>query len=263
VTAATGLREAYAVGASWLPETSDEPGLPRDEFIRELKQEIVNHPYYFTRLTLVQKFVAGELTREQLQQVALQFYFIQRDGGSTYSSALQARVPFSEKDARRVLLMNSIEEEFGPPEGHPILAKKFAMCFGLSEEEVEARYPVASAVAWLTWVKWNFNHAPLPEAIISWAAPIEFQTQNFMGQFAEALRTKYGVTDEEALQVWDVHAKVDSGPEGHADVFIDLVARYARTRASQRRVKYVADVALEIFGRFMEDLLNPRVIHYT
>lgn len=95
--------------------------------------------------------VEGELTKEQLQAYAKDYY-LHIKAFPKYLSAIHSRC--DDLEARKLLLDNLMDEENGYP-NHIDLWKQFVFALGVTPEELEAHEPSEAAKAKVaTFVRW-------------------------------------------------------------------------------------------------------------
>lgn len=205
--------------------------MPKDDFFAAL--EAARKPKHGGAHPFSVAWANGELGRKQLGRWAIQhFYYI--DAVPQQFGHLFCRYP--DLDARQHLLENLLGEENPetPDDRHPELLVQFAIACGIAREDVvEADergliLPSTRAMrAWL-WELTNVRH--LAEASAGIMVALEGQLPTLYPKYVAAM-DKMGFTREQLEFFW-VHIE---GDEEHADIGLQLTARYATTPELQRR----------------------------
>ena len=178
-------------------------------------------------------WAAGEHDRAQLGEWAIQhFYYI--DPIPQQFAQLYTRLP--DLDARRHLLENLLGEEMPacPEKRHPDLLRRFARACGVTDARIlgaEAAGEILPGTramrAWI-WELAGIRH--IAEACAGIMVALEGQLPTLYPRYVEAMR-RMGFSDDE-LEFFLVHIEGDTG---HAQVGLELTARYATTEALQRQ----------------------------
>jgi len=194
----------------------------------------------------------GELSREQLGAWATQhFYYI--DAVPQPFGHLFCRYP--DLDARRHLLENLLGEENPdtPEKRHPDLLLKFAEACGrpraqlLTAEERGEILPSTRAMrAWI-WELTGFRH--LAEASAGIMVALEGQLPTLYPKYVEAMH-RMGFNDDE-LEFFHVHIE---GDEEHADIGLQLTARYATTPELQARAIAAVRASAEMRWQLLDGI---------
>jgi pyrroloquinoline-quinone synthase len=178
-------------------------------------------------------WAAGELSREQLGQWAIQhFYYI--DAVPQQFAALYARLP--DLDARQHLLENLLGEEMPgePGRRHPDLCARFARACGVPQEMLlsaeESGQILPTTRAMRSWVWELATVRSLGEACAGIMVALEGQLPTLYPKYVEAMQ-KMGFSDND-LEFFHVHI---TGDVEHAHVGLELTHRYATTADLQRR----------------------------
>lgn len=176
---------------------------------------------------------AGEHDRAQLGEWAIQhFYYI--DPIPQQFAQLYARLP--DLDARRHLLENLLGEEMPacPEKRHPDLLRKFARACGVADARIlgaEAAGEILPGTramrAWI-WELAGIRH--IAEACAGIMVALEGQLPTLYPGYVEAMR-RMGFSDDD-LEFFLVHIEGDTE---HAQVGLELTARYATTEALQQQ----------------------------
>ena len=194
--------------------------------LRELLEEL--RPY---ALVSYHPLVNGEIeTQEELGEWARNFYV--RDVAAMLAG-IYAKCPHL--DARRFIAENLYEEEgeFKPGRAHTELSRRPGKHFGLTDDEVEARY-------------WERKNRP-KSVTRREARPKEDWLEEFAGfglgaeyfvpplfrKVIPRLREKFGLP-EDVLEFFKVHLEEDAN---HSNRTMEIILQYARTDEEQQKVK--------------------------
>jgi len=204
-----------------------------------------------------QAWAAGELTRAQLGEYAIQHYYYIELIPQQFAQ-LYARLP--DLDARQHLLENLLGEEMphAPDKRHPDLMRKFARACGVSDERILAAegngeiLPTTRAMrAWI-WELAGIRH--LAESCAGIMVALEGQLPTLYPKYVEAMR-RMGFSDDE-LEFFHVHIEGDTA---HAHVGLELTDRYATSAELQARA--IAAVRSSAAMRWsMLDGIHSRVV---
>lgn len=206
-------------------------------------------------------WAAGELSREQLGQWAIQhFYYI--DAVPQQFAALYARLP--DLDARQHLLENLLGEEMpaSPDKRHPDLCAKFARACGVSAEQLlsaEDRGVVLPTTrAMRAWVWELATVRSLAEACAGIMVALEGQLPTLYPRYVEAMR-KMGFSDDD-LEFFHVHIE---GDVEHAHVGLELTHRYATTAESQRRAVAAVHASAQVRYSMLNGIHDAIVLRHA
>jgi pyrroloquinoline-quinone synthase len=195
--------------------------------------EAARQPRHAGGHPLSRAWAAGELTKAQLGEYAIQhFYYI--DPIPQQFAQLYARLP--DLDARQHLLENLIGEEMpqAPGKRHPDLMRKFARACGVPDERLLAAEPNGEILpttramrAWI-WELAGVRH--IAESCAGIMVALEGQLPTLYPKYVAAMR-RMGFTEDD-LEFFHVHIEGDTE---HAHVGLELTDRYATTAELQQR----------------------------
>ena len=195
-------------------------------------RSLLKHPFYLS-------WTAGTLSRERLQNYAVQYY-PHVAAFPRYLSAIHSRC--ADIATRQALLENLIEEERGA-ENHPELWIRFAEAIGVPRERVLD----ASATPSSTNLVCVFTDLACSGHVPSGLAALyayESQIPPIATAKIDGLRHFYGVTDKRGLAFFSVHEKADVF---HAQAGADLIERHCATERD-------GDLAIEAGKRALDAL---------
>jgi pyrroloquinoline-quinone synthase len=168
---------------------------------------LLKHDFY-------QAWNAGELSKEDLQKYATEYYH-HVAAFPRYLSTIHSKC--ADLKARQVLLGNLIEEEQGD-ENHPELWQRFTTGLGANRvaandapQHVKTRELVDGYFDLV-----NADYATGLGALYAY----ERQTPEVSGSKIEGLEKFYNITDEQTLKFFTVHQKAD---EWHSEEVADLI----------------------------------------
>ncbi len=203
-----------------------------DSMISE--RSLLKHPFY-------QAWTAGTLSRERLQNYAVEYY-PHVAAFPRYLSAVHSRC--ADIATRQALLENLIEEESGA-ENHPELWIRFAEAIGVSRERVIDSTTSASSIGLVRAFTEIAESGHLPSGLAALYA-YESQIPGVATAKIDGLKRFYGVTDKRGLAFFKVHEQADVW---HAQADAELLARHC---ADERDHK----LALESCDRALDALLS-------
>jgi pyrroloquinoline-quinone synthase len=159
-------------------------------------RSILDHPFY-------RAWSAGTLTREDLATYARVYY----PHVAAFAGYLEAAVERADLPAVRAELLANLHEERTEPCPHGELWLRFAAAVGADAEGVRAARPAAAARQ--TVEEFRALCCGTPAAALAALYAYESQQPEVSRRKAEGLREHYGVTAEEALSYFAVHAEAD------------------------------------------------------
>ncbi|MGH2733888.1 MAG: iron-containing redox enzyme family protein [Actinomycetota bacterium] len=177
------------------------------------ERHLLNHSFY-------QRWQQGKVTMEVLREYAIQYYAYE----SAFPSYLAAGIAHLEEGPARVALEQNLADETGNPAPHPELWLRFTDALGIAREVIEGA-PLLARTSNLV----NTYDALCrkgPEEALGALYAYEAQFSQIAETKADGLRRFYGITDEGALEFFEVHAEVD---DGHAASLRIAMANSERT----------------------------------
>lgn len=223
--------------------------------LKEARQEVASIRHPFSKA-----WANGELTREQLGDWAVQHYYYIAPVPQ-HLALLYSRIP--DLDARQHIMENIVGEEMPdqPEKRHPELMVKFAMACGKTREEVEEAedrgdiLPTTRAMAAWTWELTAIRN--ISDACAALMVGLEGQLPTLYPTYVNAMK-KMGFTDDD-LEFFYVHIE---GDVAHAQVGLELSARYANTPKLQKRaialVKATAQMRYKMLDGIYEAILGQK-----
>ena len=197
---------------------------------RIASRHVLQHPFY-------QAWNAGTLTHEALQDYAAQYY--QHVAAfPAYLSAVHSHTP--DKEARKVLLQNLVDEEAGTP-NHPDLWMQFAEGMGADSTTVENTPAQPETQALVDTFRDICGNGQFTDGIAALYA-YESQIPEVAATKIAGLKAHYGVTDEATLRYFTVHIAAD---EVHRAQEKSLLETHVVTEAQANSALLSADRALE------------------
>ena len=217
-----------------------------EQFIRQLRQQVeakslLRHPFY-------QKWIAGELTLDQLRCYAVQYYHHEA-AFPRYLSAVHTRCPHL--PVRQQILANLWDEEYGP-QNHPALWLQFCAALGLERQRVEEGTVLPETRALIATMTALTSQGHFVEGLGALFA-YESQVPAIATKKIEGLKAFYGVADVEALAFFTVHQEADTA---HSQSEAEIIARYAATPEARAAVQRAVDAALDAHWLFLDGVLR-------
>jgi pyrroloquinoline-quinone synthase len=197
-----------------------------------------------------ERWVKGELTREQLGAWAAQHY--QYVGQfPRWCARVYADCPYA--DARDFLLENIIEEESGTK--HVDLLVRFAEACGVGRTEVEKTPQLPTTRALTAWC-YEMSHRPFYEAAAGLLVGLESQVPGIYKRNLPPLRTHYGFTDHE-VEFFAIHIEAD---EVHGERGYEIVEQACTTPEMRMRAVEAVRQATEMRWQYMTGLHREYVL---
>jgi pyrroloquinoline-quinone synthase len=197
-----------------------------------------------------EKWVKGELTRDQLGAWAAQHYQyvsqFPRWCATVYGTCPDA-------DARDFLLENIIEEESGTK--HVDLLIRFAEACGVSRAQVETARQLPTTRGLTAWC-YEMSHAPFHVAAAGLLVGLESQVPGIYRRNLPPLKTHYGFTDHE-VEFFAIHIEAD---EVHGERGYQIVERHGTTPERQAEAIEAVRQATEMRWQYMTGLHRAYVL---
>lgn len=172
--------------------------------------DLLKHKFY-------QAWSAGELTTEQLQQYASQYYN-QVKSFPRFISRVHTACP--EIEARKVLLENLVDEEIHGTD-HPALWMQFANGMGATRQQVLDDVPLPETDAMVN-TYYDLAERDWRDGLCALYA-YESQVPEVSKSKIDGLKKFYGIEDEKTLEFFTAHQAYDVG---HAEQVAKLIEKY-------------------------------------
>ena len=230
--------------------------IPKKQFWAAL--EAARQPSHSGLHPFSEAWAAGDLTREQLGEWAVQHYYYIRPVPQHFA-LLYSRLP--DLDARQHLLENMLGEEMPeqPEKRHPDLLVKFGMACGTSRnyivdgEDENRILPTTRAMAAWTWELTAVRH--VSEACAGIMVALEGQLPTLFPKYVAAME-RMGFSDDD-LEFFHVHIE---GDVEHAQTGLELTARYANTPERQKRALNIVRATAELRYSMLSGIYDKLVV---
>jgi len=160
------------------------------------EKNLLKHPFY-------RAWQAGELSREELQLYAAQYYR-HVEAFPRHLRVLAART----EGPLRATVMENLAEEENPAASHPRLWRDFAAAVGVGEDDITCCPALPGTQAVVQTYREICGDRPVAEAVAALYA-YESQVPEIATTKIEGLKTFYGITNPEALAYFTVHEEAD------------------------------------------------------
>ncbi len=160
------------------------------------RYHLLKHPFY-------QRWIAGTLTKNELQRYAAQYY-PHVMAFPTYVSAVHSQS--DDLKLRQALLDNLIEEEQGS-ENHPELWLRFGEALGMTRGDIMGDESLPKAKELVETFR-RLTHQSLASGLGALYA-YESQVPAIATQKIKGLKENYGITSERGLKFFSVHEQAD------------------------------------------------------
>jgi pyrroloquinoline-quinone synthase len=181
---------------------------------------MLDHPYY-------QRWTAGQLTRDELQEYARQYYHYAL-AFPTFISAAHANC--DDLATRQLLLENLVEEERGS-ENHPELWLRFCEALGLDRDEVKAGTPNAATRTLIATMRSLAREGALHEGLAALYA-YESQIPRVAAAKIDGLAKWYGITAPRDVAFFAVHQEADVHHSATSRALLDRLCADDTSRAA-------------------------------
>jgi pyrroloquinoline-quinone synthase len=201
------------------------------------ERHLLKHPFYT-------KWKAGELTREELQEYARQYYAFE----STFPRLLSALHTRSDKpEVRQSLLDNLWDEEHGEV-NHAEMWLRFGEGIGVERSSVRSA-PANDGTRALLDRYWSaVTDGPIAAGIAALYA-YEGQVPEVATEKIRGLVERYGIDDPRTLAFFTVHSTLDVE---HSGAERSMIADLAPTAADEEAVLAATRAALDAWWGFLD-----------
>jgi pyrroloquinoline-quinone synthase len=201
------------------------------------ERHLLKHPFYT-------KWQAGELTREELQEYARQYYAFE----STFPRFLSALHTRSDRpEVRQSLLDNLWDEEHGEV-NHAEMWLRFGEGIGVERSSVRSA-PANEGTRALLDTYWSaVSDGPIAAGIAALYA-YEGQVPEVATEKIRGLVEQYGVDDPRTLAFFTVHSTLDVE---HSGAERSMIAGLAPTAADEEAVLVATRGALDAWWGFLD-----------
>jgi pyrroloquinoline-quinone synthase len=181
---------------------SKEQGVVGEDVISQIDavisgRRLLAHPFY-------QRWLAGELTMEDLQSYAGQYYKFEA-AFPGYLTKVLAKLETAAD--RKVLLQNLVDEE-GGTESHLAMFTRFGNALGLSQDQLESAPARDSTRALLDTFAVATSDGSPAEGLVTLYA-YESQAAEVAASKTASLMSRYGLKTGDGTDFWSVHAQAD------------------------------------------------------
>ena len=201
------------------------------------ERHLLKHPFYT-------KWKAGELTRDELQEYARQYYAFE----STFPRLLSALHTRSEEpEVRQSLLDNLWDEEHGEV-NHAEMWLRFGEGIGVERSSVRSA-PANDGTQALLDTYWSaVSDGPIAAGIAALYA-YEGQVPEVAAEKIRGLVEQYGIDDPRTLAFFTVHSTLDVE---HSGAERSMISDLAPTKADEEVVLAATRAALDAWWGFLD-----------
>lgn len=189
------------------------------------ERHLLKHPYYHA-------WSKGELSRENLQYYAIQYYN-QVKSFPRFISRVHTKCP--EIDARKVLLENLVDEEIHGTD-HPALWMQFAEGMGANRQHVLNDMPIPET-DYMVNKFYELAERDWRDGLCALYA-YECQVPEVSASKIEGLKKFYGISDARTLEFFTAHQAYDVE---HAAQVASLIEKYVDTDRAEQATQEAAN----------------------
>lgn len=190
------------------------------------ERHLLKHKFYLA-------WSNGELTRENLQHYAVQYYN-QVQSFPRFISRVHTQCPVIE--ARKVLLENLVDEEIHGTD-HPALWMQFAEGLGTHRDTVVNEAPILETQVMVDKF-YELAQRDWRDGLCALYA-YEYQVPEVSASKIAGLKSFYGIDDARTLEFFTAHQAYDVG---HSEQVASLIERYVEPERAERATREAADV---------------------
>ncbi len=181
---------------------------------------MLDHPFY-------QRWTCGQLTRDELQEYARQYYHYALAFPTFISNA---HANCDDLAVRQLLLENLVEEEQGS-ENHPELWLRFCEALGLDREEVKGGTANAATRHLIATIRSLAREGALHEGLAALYA-YESQIPAVAAAKIDGLAKWYGITAPRDIAFFAVHQEADVHHSATSRALLDRLCANDQARAA-------------------------------
>jgi pyrroloquinoline-quinone synthase len=220
----------------------------KSAFRTKLEQAVASRHSRMNPFT--EKWVKGELTRDQLGQWVCQHYqYVSQF--ARWCATIYGDCP--DGDARDFLLENIVEEESGIK--HVDLLIRFGEACGVTRAQVESAVQLPTTRALTAWC-YETARKPFHVAAAGLLVGLESQVPGIYQRNLPPLRTHYGFSDHE-VEFFAIHIEAD---EVHGERGYQIVERHGSTPEKQEESIRAVREATEMRWQYMSGLHRSVVL---
>jgi pyrroloquinoline-quinone synthase len=215
----------------------------RDEALDQLdalikRRSILRHPFYLA-------WQRGELTREQLATYAEIYY----PHVAEFPQYLRNTISCTTDETTRNELAQNLADELGNPAPHPELWLDFAESVDADREKLRSSAFSTRSPSIVT----TFTSLTSRDSASGLAALYAYESQQpvVASEKLRGLREFYGITDEEAIRYFSVHATSDIG---HCADERAAIAREVEHGVEVNRIMGAASDALDAYWGLLDEV---------
>lgn len=216
------------------------------KIVTRLNEIIAEH--HLLKHTFYQVWSKGELTTDQLQNYASQYYN-QVQSFPRFISRVHTACP--EIAARKVLLENLVDEEIHGTD-HPALWMQFAEGMGATRARVLADMPLPETEKMVNTF-YDLAERDWRDGLCALYA-YESQVPEVSTSKIDGLKKFYGINDEKTLEFFTAHQAYDVG---HAEQVASLIERYVEPERAEIATR---EAATALWG-FLDGMCRVSNIH--
>jgi pyrroloquinoline-quinone synthase len=221
-----------------MAEIHSAPTSFTDELLAILRNQSYRDP-------LLSGVRSGQITREGMKRWAIQALFYVKDF-TRFLSAIHSNCPH--QDAR-LLLAENIWEEHGcgiAGQDHYTLLKRLAKSLGATDHEVDNAEPLPETVQYIEFSRRVTRESNFIESMTAIGIGIEIFMPKFFGELADAIKTRFSLSDEDVAYL-QVHVAAD---DDHAQRAIEIINRYADSEQIRETAKQALRESLTVKNQF-------------
>jgi len=201
------------------------------------QRHMLNHPFY-------QRWIAGELTRGELEEYSRQYYAY-TVAFPTFLSAMHAHT--DDVAIRQYLLENLIEEERGT-ENHPELWLRFCDALGVDRADAKSATPNDATSDLIATMRNLARSEKLHEGLAALYA-YESQIPAVSKTKIDGLAAWYGITEPRDVSFFSVHMEADVV---HSQTARELLETLCDTPEKCEEARAAAATTVNALYRFLD-----------
>ena len=220
-------------------------------------KNLLKHPFYVA-------WTNGQLTKQQLQQYAEQ-YFFNVLAEPTYLSAVHFNMPHIHSEtysgnihARQQVLQNLIDEEHGD-KNHPALWKAFALALGATDKTLASAAPLSGTEKLVATFRDLCLNRPFYAGLAALHA-FESQVPEIAAVKIEGLAKFYGMKNPVDYEFFTVHQKADVY---HSQTEWSLIEQFADTAEKQAAVLTATQQTCDALWGFLDGIYQTYCANLT
>lgn len=231
--------------------------MPSTQYQNKQFLDLISHFHEVYKSKLADMILEGSFPKERLPLLAVQFYLLEKWPSHIAHVYLGLdEQALADRDIVNYIITIIKAENLGVGSKgvpHSMLARRFAIFTGLSDEDLDIAHPTTQNRTLMDWCDMSALERPWIEAL---AVHIACESQvKSMAKIANGLKFHYG-TSKENVQFWSIHG--GSIEKKHSQHGLALLAKHT-SKAEEENVLYSYKMSCRLLCEFNDSILEKQI----